>query len=317
MTEETQSRQDQSARLVRNSVILLAGVVGVSLLLRLVLIRNYDYDEISHAHMAWLLSIGDKPYQDFVANHFPFFWVSLSPLMRVLPQSPLGLVLLRLLALALNAIFVGALGTLICLELQPRQRIWGAVCLGVVVLNSPVIHFLIEFRPDALANALLFPALLWLRLRGPQHPGQALLGGFVIGVAVLVNTKYLFFPVVLGAVLLAMHLRQLRKIWPLVLAICLGFCMALLSGILVVDSMRISIGDAWRMVVNYNGAVEKSQNFGFGLADALIHNNLSLLYIMPGFVLCTIMFARRKWIPKHFEIAIVAFLALDLVWCNS
>jgi hypothetical protein len=61
----------------------VTGLAGVAVLIRLIFVRSYNYDEISHAHMAWLLSIGQVPYRDFAANHFPFFWITLWPLMKV------------------------------------------------------------------------------------------------------------------------------------------------------------------------------------------------------------------------------------------
>ena len=300
------------ARALRNALLVVAGLVGLVILVRLVWVRDYDYDEISHAHMAWLVSIGEIPYQDFAANHFPFFWIVMSPLMRILPQGPVALVLLRGLALVLNAVFIGALGSLICLELKPWQRLWAIAYFGVIVFSPTAVQFLIEFRPDALANALLFSALLWLRLRGSRRPGDGLLGGFLMGLAVMINTKYLLLPLVMGAVILALDFRQVRQAWGFALAIVGGFFGALAGGVLLLLSWRISIPDAWRLVVTYNGAVEGSQSFGFGLAGSLLHNPMSYLLILPGFVACLVMFARRRWFPKPFEIAIFVFLILNV-----
>lgn len=283
------------------------------MLIRLALTRNYDYDEVSHAHMAWLFSVGDKPYQDFAANHFPFFWFSLSPVMRLLPQSPLALVFLRAFALSLNLIFVAAFGALICFELPPTQRIWGAACFAAVVFFSPVVHFLIEFRPDALANSALFGSLLWLKL---QRSNKAVVGfmiGFGMGFATLVNTKYLLFPVVLGLVTLALNMRHVRNGWPFALAACAGYCATLAGGVCLLHLLQLPIGDAWRMVVTYNSAVEKTQHFGFGLADALAQTPLCLFYILPGAVWCVVLFTRRGWRPTPFQIAVFAFLVLDII----
>ena len=173
--------EQRSARWLRNALLAVAGLMGAAMLVHLACVRNYDYDEISHAHMAWLLSTGEKPYQDFAANHFPFFWIAISPLMRLLPQEPVALMLLRGLAVLLNAVFIGALGSLICLELRPAQRIWAAACFGLIVFSPTAVQFLIEFRPDALANALLFAAMLWVRLRGTKRLADGLLAGLMMG----------------------------------------------------------------------------------------------------------------------------------------
>lgn len=304
---------DLVALRLRNVVLALTGLLGLVVLIRLVFVRSYNYDELSHAHMAWLVSVGEMPYRDFAANHFPFLWILLSPLMRVLPESPVTLMVLRGLALVCNALFIGALGTLICLELRPRQRIWAAACLGLVVFSPPVMHFLIEFRPDPFANALLFSAIAWLRLSGLRNRSTAFMSGIGIGIAVLLNTKYLLFPFVLGAVALIMYARQARQIWPFAVAIGLGFSASLIAGMLLLDLMHIQLGEAWRMVVTYNATVEKSHTFGFGLVRAIMQNPVWLAYSFVGLIGCTLLFQRQRRLPELLTAAIFIFLAVNLV----
>lgn len=296
----------------RNSLLLLAGGISFVVIVWLLFTRNYDYDEISHAHMAWLVSIGEIPYEDFAANHFPFFWITLSPLMHLLPESPLALVLLRGLALTLNAVFIGSLGTLICLELKPSQRVWAVAFFLAIVFSPVAVQFLIEFRPDALANALLFSGLLWIRLRGPQRATNGLLGGFLIGFAVLINTKYILLPFVLGAIIAVLDFQRIRRSWLFSAAMVGGFLAAFGLGALLVTARHISISDAWLLVVTYNGAVEKFQSFGFGLAGDLARNVLVYIFILPALAACVVMWARRRWYPKPFEIGIFVFLVLNI-----
>lgn len=296
----------------RNLLFWLAGFVGLVTLGRLVYCRNYNYDEISHAHMAWLVSIGEIPYQDFGANHFPFFWITLSPLMGLLPQGPVALVLLRVVALLLNAIFIISLGAMITRELGPSQRAWAAACLAMVVFSPLPAEFLIEFRPDALANALLFSALWWLCVRGAQHLRETLPAGFMIGMAVLINTKYLLLPFVMAAVILVIDFRRTIRNWPFAMATTGGFAAAWLAGLALLHLKHISLSNAWRMVVTYNSTVEKHQSYGFGLAGSLFQSPFCLLFILLGALACLAMVARRKWRPKPIEIAILVFLVLNL-----
>ena len=300
------------AFLALNLGLLVAGIATALLLLRFSFIRDYDYDELSHAHMAWLLSIGDKPYRDFAANHFPFFWILLSPVMHIIPESPLGLALLRCLALALNAVFVTALGTLICLELRLKQRIWAAACLALVVFFPITLNFLVEFRPDALANALLFSSLLWLRLRGGRSITGCFVGGLGIGLAVLVNTKYLLFPFVLGGMIVVVNHRKLWEIRYRALPACAGFAAALLGGVTLLALLHIPIDAAWRSVVTYNATVEKSHTFGFGLAGMIWKTPWGLAYILAGLATCVIIFVRNRLKPEPFLIAMFIFLAINL-----
>ena len=119
-------------------------------------------------------------------------------------------------------------------------------------------------------------------------------------------------PFVLGAVVLAVTFRELKRTWPFALATAAGFAGALLAGLLVLLSLRISPADAWRMVVTYNGAVQNGQSFGFGMARNLFQNPLCLLYVLPGLAACVVMLARRHWFPKPHEIAVFVFLVLNL-----
>jgi hypothetical protein len=308
MAETSESR---TFLVIRNAVILFAGLLGLTILIRLVFSRSYNYDELQHAHLTWLVSVGEVPYRDFADNHFPFLWILMSPLIRVLPESPMTLIVLRGLSLLLNAVFIGVLGALICLDQEPKQMVWAATFFGLVVFSPLAMHYLIEFRPDPLANVLLFSALAWLRLRGLTNTPTAFVSGFCIGVAVLVNTKCALFPFVLGVVALVLHFRKVWRIWPFVLAICFGFAAALLCGILLSAHMSIPLDDAWRMVVSYNVAVEKARPFGFGLADSLMKNPLWLAYVLVGLIGCAGLFLRHRERPGLLAIAIFLFLLVN------
>jgi hypothetical protein len=309
MAEALENRTDF---LIRNVVLAVTALIGVGLLIRLSLVRSYAYDELAHAHMSWLVSVGEVPYRDFAANHFPFLWMLMSPLLRVLPESSTALMILRGLALLLNGVFTAVLGTLICLNLDPKHRIWAVACFGIVVFSPVTMHFLIEFRPDALANALLFSALLWLRLRGSKNVGTGLGSGFVIGAAVLINTKYLLLPVVLGAVAFILHFHAFRRIWSFALAICLGFGAALLAGLLLMVQMNVPLNDVWRMVVTYNAAVEKTHAYGFGLARELMEHPIWFGYMVVGLIGCGAIFLRKREVPSSLDVAVPVFLAMNL-----
>lgn len=300
---------------VRNGLFALGALVGLLSLLRLSLVRSWNYDELSHAHAAWLVSLGAVPYRDFAANHFPFFWIILSPLMQVLPQGSEAMLELRALSILLNLAFLGALGALVLTELPERQRIWAAAAFGVVAFSPQAQHFLIEFRPDALSNALLFSALLFLRLRTAPGAVAWIAAGFCVGAAVLINTKYGVFPLILGGVALCLEARRRRiGTWPL--AIGLGFGAALVVGRLLLLAADIPRDSAWRMVVAYNAAAEKAQTFGFGLAHAVLEHPVLLAYVVAGMAGCGILYVRERRLPGPFPIAIACFLVANLATCT-
>jgi hypothetical protein len=308
----TGTSENRGALLIRNGAICLAGLLGVVLIIRLVLTRDYNYDELQHSHVTWLVSIGEVPYRDFADNHFPFLWILLSPLMRVLPESPVTLTILRGLALLLNAVFLGALGTLICSEHPAKQRIWAVACFGLVVFSPPAVDYLIQFRPDPLGNALLFSGLLWLWLRGSTNAPAAFVGGFCIGAGVLVNTKFVLLPFLFGAVALAVHLRGIRQIWPSALAICLGFSACLLCDLLLLVLMRIPLDGAWLMVVVYNATVENIRTFGFGLARTLVRQTAWLAYVLAGLIGCVALFVYQRQSASPLAAATFLFLLVSL-----
>ena len=306
------TREKSGDILIRNGAIGLTGLSGVGVLIWLIFASNYNYDELSHAHMAWLVSIGEVPYRDFAANHFPFLWILLTPLMWVLPHTSFALVVLRVLALVLNAVFITALCTLICAEQQPKERIWTVVCIGVVAFCPLSMHYLIEFRPDPFANALLFSTLAWLKLRDSRSVPTALIGGFCIGVAFLVNTKYILFLFLLGPVALVINAGQIRRIWPFALAMCVGFSMAILGGVLLMVWISVSIVDAWRMVVIYNGMEENARSFGLRLTWRLMDNPVWFAYGLVGIAGCTILFLYQRRPPGSLMVAMGIFLVTDL-----
>jgi hypothetical protein len=284
-------------------------------LVRLSLSRSWNYDELSHAHAAWLVSLGAIPYRDFAANHFPFFWMILSPLMRALPEGSEAMLGLRVLSILLNLVFLVALGAHVLTEVPSRQRSWAAAAFGLVAFSPPAMHFLIEFRPDALSNALLFSVLLFLRLRGAPGAITWIAAGFCIGAAVLINTKYAVFPLILGSVALFLEARR-RRVWAWAVAIALGFGAALLGGRLLLLAAGIPRDAAWRMVVSYNAAAERAQTFGFGLAQAVLEHPLLLAYVIAGIVGCGALFFRERRLPGPFPIAIFCFMAANLATCT-
>ena len=291
----------------------MAGLAGIATLIKLVWLRSYDYDELSHAHMVWLVSKGDKPYRDFAMNHFPFFWLALSPLMRFLPEGSGSLIALRCLALFFNGVFMGSLWALVSAGMERSQRVWAAVCLGIVAFSPPANGFLVEFRPDALANALVFGSLLWLWRRAEDAWLAGAAGGFCLGMGMLINTKLLLFPAFLGAVLLLGNLRRLEQVWKFSLAIAGGVGVALAAGVLGLATLRIPLDEAWRMVVSYNATAATNGGLASGLVRALAERPLGLGYIVAGAAVGSWCAFRKREFPKLPLIGVGLFLVADAI----
>jgi hypothetical protein len=72
-TTMAEAQENRAVFLMGKAALALAGLLAFGLLVRLIFVRNYDPDEIQHAHLAWLVFMGQVPYRDFAVNHFPFF----------------------------------------------------------------------------------------------------------------------------------------------------------------------------------------------------------------------------------------------------
>jgi hypothetical protein len=301
---------------VRNALFVLAGLLGLAVLVRFVFIRSWNYDEITHVHMAWLVSVGEVPYRDFAINHFPFFYIPVSALLRILPHGPGGLMALRGLSLLFNAVFIGSLGVLMVRDLPATQRICAIACFGIVVFNPVTIHYLVEIRPDALGNAILFPTLAWLLLSRAKRAAVAFSGGFLIGAGILINTKFIAFPLILAAIVFFTHFRQIRETWRFALALCSGFATAVFCGFFLLHSMGVVFEEAWRMVMTYNAAAEKAHTYGYGLALAVMRQPALLGFVIAGAVGCGVLAGRKRLPLDSLSIAILVFLIVNLLACT-
>lgn len=269
--------------------------------------RYLDYDEISHAHMAWLVARGAVPYEDFAMNHFPFFWLALAPLARWLPESPAIFTAYRIGALALNLVFVFLLMAHAWQGRPREERPWIALAMLIPVFQPDVMNALIEFRPDALANPLLFGALLWLR----RHSRHAWLAGLAIAAALLINTKYLPLPLAIGlASLCRRHLREIpfRKLGGVALGLSFGLALA-------VGLMRwrqISPSLAFDMVIRYNWLAARLYVPDVNLLRTTLEHPMLLNYIGIGVVAAVVAARRGRLRWNRYAAGVLLFTVLQL-----
>lgn len=269
--------------------------------------RYLDYDEISHAHMVWLVAHGAVPYEDFGMNHLPFFWLLLAPLSRLLPESPAIFTIYRAAALALNLAFVCLLVVHAWLGRPREERPWIAAAMLIPLFQPDVLNALIEFRPDALANPLLFASLLWLR----WHPRHAWLAGMLLAAALLINTKYILLPLALGVAALLRHPRNipLRSLAGTALGLALGFILAI--GIL--RWRQISPALAFDMVIRYNWLAARSVASNLRLADAALAHPFLLAYVAAGVVAALGLAWRGRLRWSRYAVGGLIFSVLQLL----
>ena len=202
-------RRDVDGVLVRPRLAHAAVGVVFALLVLHAARSGFDHDEIVYLHASWLVSHGQKPFQDFVEHHPPTLLYLLAPLTRLLEGSPpRGLVLAaRLLNLGLLALLLAVFARVVKPLVRPRDTAWASlVLLGCFFFlrNS------LEVRPDPWMNVLCFIGLwqwlVYLRAGGRLRP--AVLAGLCFGAAVAFLPKAVFFLglVALGTAL-ALHGR--------------------------------------------------------------------------------------------------------------
>ncbi|HOW97132.1 MAG TPA: hypothetical protein P5567_03915 [Kiritimatiellia bacterium] len=242
----------------------------------------YSYDEVSAAHCVWLVSGGATPYADFAVNHPPFYWYLLAPWSRWLPPDARALAVYRAVAIAGRGLFLAFLAGLACRGLDRGARPWAALGIAVVAVSAPALDYLVKFSPDAISNALLFGALLFLARPGVRPAAAWFAGGFVILVSLLSNIKYGVFALLIGPVALAADLRRGGRPWKPAFWLLAGTAAALVFACASLRFAGIEPGWAWDMVFRYNAFRERLAMARGGLRLELLRHPLLLLYAGAG-----------------------------------
>ncbi len=179
--------------MVRPRLVHWALGVGFALLILHAARSGYDHDEVVYLHASWLVSQGEKPFQDFMEHHHPTLLYLLAPLAHLLQGFPRRLVFAaRLINLALLASLLAIFTQLVKPLLRNRDAAWAPlVLLGCFFFlrNS------MEVRPDPWMSVLCFTGLwqwlLYLRNAGRLRP--AVLAGLCFGAATAILPKAAFF----------------------------------------------------------------------------------------------------------------------------
>ena len=155
----------------------------------------------------WRISVGDRPFHDFIESHPPFVWYLGAPLLRVMPATADTVSVLRYVAAIFGLAFVG----LVLANAQVGKRrpdIPWLIAGGLLMLsNSRNLDFFLEIRPDSVAYVLLFSALLLFRLGKPAPLfARYSVFAFLSATAVLWNPKPALFVVIFALADLILHM---------------------------------------------------------------------------------------------------------------
>jgi hypothetical protein len=166
----------------------------------------FDDDEFQHAHYAWLLHHGARPFQDFFEHHLPAYHLLVSPVFAA-SNSPASLFVLRFISWAC------LIGTLAYVYVASRRLCSGPAgptAAVLLVATAPIfLTKMVEARPES-AAILCFAAALHqlLARRNTDSPGslaRLTLAGLLAGAMPALSHKFGLSAVALVASAFVMH----------------------------------------------------------------------------------------------------------------
>ncbi len=180
------------------AALLFIGLVAVAL--------GYPVrpDEVEHVHAAWLVAVGQVPYRDFFQHHHPLLWLTMAPLVPVLPQSSAAVILLRFGHVGVALVTVWLAWRLAWLSTYSSRVAW----IAVILLGSSgtFVISVMQIRPDpGMTMFVLWSAVLLMSGVAHRRPGEQVLAGIAAGVAVLFLQKAVLLFLALFVLGLAAH----------------------------------------------------------------------------------------------------------------
>ncbi len=170
---------------------------------------GFNHDEIEHLHAAWLISIGQLPFRDFLEQHHPTLWFLAAPLVARFESVHAVVFAARL----FNAVSLVALLWLvkrILRRLYPEVR-WQFPVL-LLLASFMFVRNSIEFRPDPAMNVALYAGLLhWLAFLQEGRIRRALAAGIFFGLAMVVLQKAAVIVALIAITVPILMLGRLRR----------------------------------------------------------------------------------------------------------
>lgn len=246
------------------SFIGLALLIAVAFLVMNWVARYPDADETEHLHAAWLMSQGELPYRDFWQHHSPLLWITLAPLLAVLPHDGTVCDVARLLSLALSAASWGLALLLARRVHRPSRGLTAIMLLFMAGALAPGEFY--NLRPDLVANLCTMGALLLLFV--PTSTWRILVSGVLLGLAVAFTPKVLPFVLLLPALLATERgaiWRKMRSLPAHYAGVIIGIAPLVLW---LLDHQLL--GDFRHWVMGFN------RNF-----PAFMGGNFSLFFVLP------------------------------------
>jgi hypothetical protein len=275
--------------------------------------RAPDYDEIEHAHATWLVSRGYRPHFDFFENHPPATWYLLAPVARLFGSGTDLLLALRFLAALANAASIILLFNLVSRRVP---RLWVAAGLLIAAALPESLNYLVEFRQDPFATALLFTAILLLVREWPSGVTvRYALFAFLGLNATLVSPKVLaLFASMVAADFAINFFKERHRVRGMILGYLAGAASATLGALLAIKAAGLKVGVLFDLIVRYNGAFMKVAVFPEALRDRVAAYPLFALGVSAGGIAWLATLFRRRLPLEAFPFAVAVTLVLNLVF---
>jgi hypothetical protein len=185
--ERTTMRLDR----VRAVAYALGSTVCALWLVYLFCQTGSTWDESEHAHVAWLISRGKRPIDDFFQHHTPLLWYLLAVYYR-LGFSGAGVLIWGRVLVVLSAIAsVVALLHLGRTPRAPRVNIAGMAGMWVFIGLTFLLPELFVSRPETLATAFMLVALALWSAETRAEGLRVLIAGALAGVACFASPRFL------------------------------------------------------------------------------------------------------------------------------
>jgi hypothetical protein len=181
-------------RVPRSVIFAIAGTMCALWLAYLLFQTGQPWDESEHAHVAWLMSQGKRPIDDFFQHHQPLLWDLLSIYYRVGLSGAEVLIWGRVIVVLCGLVSVWALLAL-GRSFADKRLPMGLVGIAAFIGLTLLLPHLFVSRPETLSTACMLAALaLWHR-DGKSPALHAVAAGILAGASCYASPRF----VLLGA----------------------------------------------------------------------------------------------------------------------
>jgi hypothetical protein len=308
------SMQMESAKKVNPTTLtyFVVGVVAIVFFPLLLSALMFDFDEVQHAHVIWLIGQGQRPFIDFCENHLPLAWYAFLPITSMLPEAPENLAWLRVFSLSINLAFIFFVLASACLRYEKNHRVWFVLAGALIFTASDNCVVSVQLRPDGLAHALLFGAVFMNRRDQNRSFIRSFKFALLAMICLLITPKFALFVIAYSLLDLVHDHWAKLKIAVQLAAYALGVLTATFVVALVLNSLSLSLIDSFRLSVEYHSYLNAYHSGQWGLLKLLLAQPALLLLIGLGMVLLCVE-QRKEILQYEFELAIVIFVLSQVI----